>query len=73
MDIIVITMEGGEIMAIGAGMARLQLTVSARVVARLERVAEEAGMPKSQYITMLINNAWKEAGHTEGEDVVMGD
>lgn len=55
-------------MGVASGNARLQLTLSVRVIARLERLAGDAGMPKSQYLTMLINNAWKEDGHTDDED-----
>lgn len=50
-------------MGVGPGMVRLQITVAERVVERLAILASDAGMTKSQYITMLVNQNWKEDGH----------
>jgi len=58
-------------MGIGPGMVRLQITAAERVVERLAILATDAGMTKSQYITMLVNQNWKEDCHAakggEGE------
>lgn len=54
-------------MAAGPNSAKLQLTVTPRVLHRVNRLADEAGMTKSQYLTMLINQKWKEDGHTDAE------
>nr|CRY96913.1 hypothetical protein [uncultured prokaryote] len=56
-------------MRLGPNSVRLQLTLTARVQQRLERLAVDAGMTKSQYLTMLINEKWgEEANHTDGDD-----
>lgn len=55
-------------MGLAEGNARLQLTVAAKVIARLDVLAKDAGMPKSQYVTMLVNEKWKEEGHSDLED-----
>lgn len=59
--------KGGEIMISGANSAKLQLTVTPAVLLRVNRLAQEAGMTKSHYLTMLINEKWKEGNHTDGE------
>lgn len=58
-------------MPMGPNMSKLQLTLDNRVRLRVERLADEAGLTKSSFITMLINNAWKEANHTDDEDGVL--
>lgn len=55
----------------GQETSKIQLTVDYRVRARLERLAEDAGMSKSAYVTMLINKNWKEENHTDDEDGVL--
>lgn len=57
-------------MGIAPGMMRVQLTVAERVIERLEILAADAGMTKSQYVTMLVNLNWKEERHTvKGDEV----
>jgi len=54
-------------MITGPNSAKLQLTVTPKVLLRVNKLADEAGMTKSQYLTMLINQKWKEDGHTDAE------
>lgn len=54
---------------IAPGMVRLQITASERVLERLAILANAAGMTKSQYLTMLINQNWKEESHAGKGDV----
>lgn len=56
-------------MGIAPGMVRMQITVADCVVERLAALAASAGMTKSQYITMLVNQNWKEESHTVKGDV----
>lgn len=58
------------IVSLKSGLVRLQISATARVMARLARLAEDAGMSKSAYITMLINKSWKEENHTDDDDGV---
>lgn len=55
-------------MGVSRGMVRVQVTAASHVIERLERLAADSGMTKSQYLTMLINHEWKEGGHTESEE-----
>lgn len=58
-------------MGLREGYVRLQISGTTRVMARLTRLADDAGMSKSAYITMLINKQWKEDGHTDEEDGIL--
>lgn len=41
--------------------------MSKLMVKRLEFLAAEAGMAKSQYVAMLIMQNWKEGNHADAE------
>lgn len=56
-------------MGIAPGMVRVQITAAERVIERLEILAADAGMTKSQYITMLVNQNWKEENHAVKSDL----
>lgn len=55
-------------MSIADGSQRVQLTMSKLLVKRLELLAAEAGMAKSQYVAMLITQNWKEGNHADAEE-----
>lgn len=46
---------------------RFQVTLAWSVRDRMDLLARELGMSRSALITMLLNEKWKEAGHTDEE------
>lgn len=52
---------------------RFQVTLAWPVRDRMDVLAKELGMTRSALITMLLNEKWKEAGHTDLEIQGKGD